>query len=189
MLNATLLILAGGGSRRMGRPKALLPVKGTTLIEWLAARLAPAFSDLLISARAEADIPPGLRHRVVLDLRDDAGPLAGIEAGLTACPTSALVAVACDMPWVSPGLCRRLVVASAGHDAAVPRLEGGPEPTCAAYAMSALTVISAALDGGRHRAREVLSGLDVAWLDGEDAGEFDNINRPADYERFLDAVR
>jgi molybdopterin-guanine dinucleotide biosynthesis protein A len=173
----------------MGRPKALLPVAGTTLVEWLADRLAPGFADLLVSARAGSDLPPALRGRVVLDLRDDAGPLAGIEAGLAACPTPALVAVACDMPWVSPELCGRLVATVAGHDAAVPRLQSGPEPTCAAYARSALTGIRAALEDGRLRAREVLSGLDVAWLDGEAAGQFDNLNRPEDYERFLDAVR
>ena len=38
-LTATLLILAGGESRRMGQPKPLLPVGSTTLIEWVVARL------------------------------------------------------------------------------------------------------------------------------------------------------
>lgn len=173
----------------MGRPKAMLAVGDTTLIEWIAGRLAPGFSQLLVSARAASELPPALRDRVVLDRREDAGPLAGIEAGLAACTTPVLVAVACDMPWVSPGLCARLVEVAAGHDAAVPRLGGGPEPTCAAYARSAAAVISAALDAGRPRARAVLSELDVAWLDGEDEAQFDNLNRPGDYERFLDAVR
>lgn len=173
----------------MGRAKALLPVGDTTLIEWIADRLAPGFTDLLVSARGASEVPPALRDRVVLDRRQNAGPLAGIEAGLTVCSTPLLVAVACDMPRVSPALCARLVAAAAGHDAAVPRLGSGPEPTCAAYAPSAAAAISASLDGGRLRARAVLSRLDVAWLDGEDEAQFDNLNRPEDYERFLDAVR
>jgi molybdopterin-guanine dinucleotide biosynthesis protein A len=36
-LPATLIVLAGGDSRPMGRPKALLPVGSATLIEWLTA--------------------------------------------------------------------------------------------------------------------------------------------------------
>ena len=95
---ATLLLLAGGSSRRMGRPKALLQVGDATLVEWVAARLAPAFSQLLVSARDEAQVPQRLRGHVVRDQRPGAGPLAGIEAGLAATPHEALVAVACDMP-------------------------------------------------------------------------------------------
>src|SRR2546429_3881629 len=100
---ATLLVLAGGDSRRMGRPKALLPVGDTTLIEWLVGRLAPAFEHVAVAARDPAQVPPGLRPRVVRDLHLDAGPLAGIEAGLAASPYDALVAVACDMPDVTAG--------------------------------------------------------------------------------------
>ena len=36
-----LLILCGGQSSRMGSPKALLPVAGGTLLDYLAAHTAP----------------------------------------------------------------------------------------------------------------------------------------------------
>jgi molybdopterin-guanine dinucleotide biosynthesis protein A len=97
---ATLLLLAGGESRRMGRPKALLPVFGTTLIEWMARRLATGFEHLLVSASGEEQLPEGLREHLVRDLRRGGGPLAGIESGLAACRNEVLVAVACDMPRV-----------------------------------------------------------------------------------------
>ena len=55
---ATLVILAGGRSSRMGRPKAGLPVEGQTLLEWMVRGLAPAFAETLVcGARA----PPGAR--------------------------------------------------------------------------------------------------------------------------------
>lgn len=186
-LLATLLVLAGGDSRRMGRPKALLPVGATTLVEWLTARLAPDFAHLLVAAREPGLLPPGLRPHLVRDLHAGAGPLAGVEAGLSASPYETLVAVACDMPAVTVDLVRRLAAAAAGPavDAAVPRLAGRPEPACAAYRRSAAGPIGTALGAGRLRAADALSDLRVCWLDDEDPALFANLNTPADYDRFL----
>jgi molybdopterin-guanine dinucleotide biosynthesis protein A len=189
VLRATLVVLAGGDSRRMGRPKALLPVGSTTLIEWLVARLAPEFAHLVVAGRGPERLPPGLRPHLAPDLHAGAGPLAGVEAGLAASPHEVVVAVACDMPAVSVGLLRRLAEAAgdAGVDAAVPRIAGRPEPACAAYRRSAAGPIAAALDAGRRRAADTLAALRVRWLDGEDEAEFANLNTPGDYQRFLDA--
>jgi molybdopterin-guanine dinucleotide biosynthesis protein A len=187
ILPATLVVLAGGDSRRMGRSKALLPVGGTTLIEWLTARLAPGFAHLVVAAREAERLPPGLRPRLVNDLHAGAGPLAGVEAGLAASPHDVVVVVACDMPAVTAGLLRRLAEAAGeGVDAAVPRVAGRPEPTCAAYRQSAAGPIAAALAAGRLRATDALAGLRVRWLDGEDPALFANLNTPADYRTFLD---
>ena len=188
-LAATLLLLAGGGSRRMGRPKALLPVGGATLLEWIAERLAPEFQGLLVAAREPEQVPPGLRPHFVPDLRPGAGPLAGIEAGLAATDHEAVFAVACDMPRVEPELARRLLAEAAGYDAAVPRVGGRPEPACAAYRRSAAAGLSAALAEGRWKAADALAGLRVRWLDGEDPTAFANLNTPEDYGAFLDAMR
>lgn len=188
---ATLLILAGGASRRMGRPKALLPFAGTTLVEHLVATLAPAFDEVLISANDPATIPPMLRdrHQVVADLHRGAGPLAGIEAGLNAARNDTLFAVACDMPLVTAELAAQIVTAAAGHDAAVPRIGGRPEPACAAYRRPAAGPIAAALREDRRRAAGVLAELDVAWLDDLDPRLFASANDPAAYRALLDAIR
>lgn len=188
-LPATLLLLAGGDSRRMGRPKALLPVGGVTLIEWIAQRLGVEFDSLLVAARDASQLPAGLRPRFVPDVHAGAGPLAGIDAGLAAAPHDVLIAVACDMPRVSPELVRRLFAASDQHDAAVPRPAGRPEPACAAYRRSAAPAIRAALETGRWKAAEALAGLRVRWLDDEDSAAFANLNTPEDYRAFLEAVR
>ncbi|TMC04528.1 MAG: molybdenum cofactor guanylyltransferase [Chloroflexi bacterium] len=186
ILPATLVVLAGGDSRRMGRPKALLPVAGTTLIEWLTARLSPGFAHLVVAARDPERVPASLRRHVAPDLHAGAGPLAGVEAGLAASPHDVVVAVACDMPAVTPDLLRRLHDAAAGADAAVPRIAGRPEPACAAYRRPAARPIARALAAGRLRATDVLVDLGVRWLDGEDPALFANLNTPADYARFLD---
>src|SRR5712692_1687436 len=118
VVRATLLLLAGGASRRMGRPKALLPYGGVTLIEHVAQTLAPVFDEVLVSANDPKSVPPSLRQRLVHDLHLGAGPLAGIEAGLNAARHDTLFAVACDMPRVTATLARQVVEAAQGHDAA-----------------------------------------------------------------------
>lgn len=69
---ATLVILVGGRSSRMGRPKAELLVEGRTLLEWMVRGLAPAFAETLVCG---AGAPPGARS--VADQHPMAGPLAG----------------------------------------------------------------------------------------------------------------
>src|SRR2546423_4360129 len=48
----SLVILAGGLSRRMGRDKAALPAGDGTLIEHLARRLAPVVDETIIAGGA-----------------------------------------------------------------------------------------------------------------------------------------
>jgi molybdopterin-guanine dinucleotide biosynthesis protein A len=93
------------------------------------------------------------------------------------------------MPRVGVELTQRLLVASVGHDAAVPRVGGRPEPTCAAYRRSAAGPITTLLDAGRRKAADVLGELDVHWMDDEPAGQFADLDTPEDYAGFLDALR
>ena len=160
----------------MGRPKAELPVEGGTLLDWMLARLAPRFREVFISTPA-TDRHPG------------AGPLAGIEAGLLAAGHDTIFAVACDMPFVTGDLAAHLVALAAGHDAAVPLVRGRAEPACAGYRRSALPEITLALEEGRLKASAALTNLDVLYVDGLDPDLFRNINRPADYQQFLGALR
>ncbi len=186
-LDATLVVLAGGTSSRMGRAKQSLPVRGGTLLEWIVGRLAPSFRATLVAGAAA---PHGARG--VADRRDHAGPLAGIEAALAAMDTSSAFVVACDMPRVSEALAGLLVERCAGRDAAVPRVAGRTQPTCAAYARGALPAITAALDAGERRAARVLDELDVRYVDaaelaahGISPGELADLDTPAEYEAFL----
>ena len=110
----TLVINAGGQSRRMGTAKALLPVPpyDTPLIAHIAARLAELTTDALIVVTNDtalpqaAQLPPGTIF--VGDAYPDTGTLGGIASGLQQAPGWALV-VACDLPLVSAELCAMLV--------------------------------------------------------------------------------
>ena len=185
--DASLVILAGGRSTRMGRAKAELPVGELTLLEWMVRRLGPRFAETIVSG---ATAPAGAR--TVDDRRADAGPLAGIEAALVAARTDVAFVVACDMPRASERLAGLLVSRCAGHDVAVPRVGNRAQPTCAAYARSAVPKLAAYLDAGGRRATAALDALDAVFLeegDLADAGiplsELADLDTPADYQAFL----
>jgi molybdopterin-guanine dinucleotide biosynthesis protein A len=183
-MQATLLVLAGGESRRMGRTKAWLEVGETSLVRWLVERLAPAFDEVVVSFARPEQVEELLPYRLVFDRKPSAGPLAGLEAGIIAARNEVTFAIACDMPYVTQDVAEMAVAASHGCDAAIPRIDGRAEPACAAYRRSALPAITAALDAGRYRAADIAEQLDVAWLEGLDPDLFRSLNIPEDYERF-----
>ena len=183
-MEATLLVLAGGQSRRMGRPKAWLEVGDTYLLRLVASRLAPAFAEVLVAFAEPEQLEQPVPYRVVFDRKRGAGPLAGLEAGLVAARHEVLFALACDMPYVTRELAEMAVTAARTGDAALPRVGGRPEPVCGAYRRTALPAITAALDAGRLKAADVAEDLDVTWLEGVDPAELVSLNTPADLERF-----
>ena len=185
--DASLVVLAGGSSRRMGRPKHALPVGGVTLLEWIVARLGPAFAETIVSG---APAPAGTRP--VADRRRDAGPLAGIEAALVAMRGDRAFVMAVDMPYARARLASALLARLGAHDAVVPRVSGTAQPTCAAYARSAAAGIGAFLDVGERRATAALAWLDVVFVEEDElraAGvaisELRDLDTPADYDAFL----
>src|SRR5258708_2400103 len=151
LMQASLLVLAGGDSRRMGRPKAWLEVGDTYLLRYVAERLAPAFSEVMVSFAEPEQLEEPVPYRVVFDRRPSAGPLAGLEAGLAGARNEVIFAVACDMPYVTQEVAQMAVSAARRCDAAIPRIEGRAEPVCGANRTPPLPFITCAADHGRFR--------------------------------------
>ncbi|TMF10919.1 MAG: molybdenum cofactor guanylyltransferase [Chloroflexi bacterium] len=187
-MEATLLVLAGGDSRRMGRPKPWIEVGETVLLRYVVERLAPAFSEVVVSFGEPEQMEQLVPYRVVFDRKRAAGPLAGLEAGLLAARHEVLFAVACDMPYVTSSVAEVAVAAARSCDAAIPRHDGLFEPVCGAYRKTALPTIVGALDAGNHVAHDVVESMDVTWLEGLDPAQFESLNTPADLERFRVAL-
>jgi molybdopterin-guanine dinucleotide biosynthesis protein A len=187
-MEATLLVLAGGESRRMGRPKPWIEVGDTVLLRYVVERLAPAFSEVMVSFSEPEQMEQHVPYRVVFDRKQNAGPLAGLEAGLMAARHEVLFAVACDMPYVTRSAAEVAVMAARSCDAAIPRHDGLFEAVCGAYRKTALPSIVGALDAGQFTAHDVVEHLDVTWLEGLDPAQFESLNTPADLERFHAAL-
>lgn len=187
-VDATLLVLAGGQSRRMGRPKPWIEVGNSNLIRYVVQRLAPAFSELMVSFAEPEQMEQLVPYRVVFDRKPNAGPLAGLEAGLLAAHNQVLFAVACDMPYVERSTAELAVAVARSCDAAIARHDGLFEPVCGAYRKTALPAIVHALDAGNYVAHDVVQNLDVTWLEGLEPAQFESLNTPADLERFHAAL-
>ena len=184
LMEATLLVLAGGMSRRMGRPKPWIEVGDTVLLRYVVERLTAAFSEVMVSFSEPEQMEQLVPYRVVFDRKRSAGPLAGLEAGLMAAHHDIVFAVGCDMPYVERSTAELAVAAARNCDAAIPRHDGLFEPVCGAYSKSALHAITGALDAGNFVAHDVADYLDVTWLEGLDPAQFESLNTQSDLERF-----
>ena len=131
------VILAGGKSTRMGRDKAWLPLDGQPLLAQQIAvvrKLKPV--ELFISGRADIDYS-SLGCPVLTDEFADAGPLAGIAAGLKAASAPLVLVLAVDMPDMTSGALRRLLERCTPGVGIVPRVNHRVEPLAAYYPKAA----------------------------------------------------
>lgn len=169
----------------MGRPKAGVRLGGKPLARWGAEALA-AVAETCIQVGGSG-LPAGGWRRIE-DRRPGAGPAAGIEAALEEAAGRPLVAVAVDMPLVTPELLRRLLdLVGDGAVAAAPHCNDRWCPLPAAYAPPALPPLRRWLDGGRRDLHGFLDRIGAAALRGSDlravgdpARMLVNVNTPED---------
>ena len=186
--NATLIILAGGESKRMGRPKHLLPEpRGGTILEHLIGRLSPLFTETLVVGRNLA--PLSCNARAVEDRLLARSPLVGIYSGLLAAKTDLCFVIACDMPFVRSCLVEHILSQSRDVDACVPIVNGYYEPLCAAYRRSAISAIAEAIERGMFKVTAPYKDLNLRTIPEEESRCFDeelvsftNLNVPRQLE-------
>ena len=161
--DCTALIFAGGGSRRMGREKLSLQFGGQSLLQRALELTQTLFPSVLVSVqhlRDDIDAPQ------VCDEIPEAGPLAGLCAGLQHATTSWVFAMAADMPYLLPKVIERLATHRPGHQAVVPVIGGQPYPLTAFYAVSALPVFRGVLTRpGKPGLLVALPELDTCRID------------------------
>lgn len=178
------LVLAGGRSRRFGEDKARFMVEGRPMARRVYDTLAPLVGEVFVSVRTPG-ANPGLPAEEVVDRYPDAGPLAGLHAGLLRCETPWLLAVACDLPFVTTEALA--VVLAAPREPAhpvVPRTpDGRLQPLCALYPAVLLPSVEELLQSGRY----AMHGLLEAVGDWEEVvlphAPLRNVNTPSDLRR------
>lgn len=155
------IVLCGGRSRRMGRPKALLPWFGRTLVEHVVAQLAPCVDAVfVVTAR---DLPVGelvtpLGARVVVDRESARGPLAALRDGLVEARAGLAFVTATDAPFLAPPAVEALLARAEA------RAAGGDRRAVVPRAGSHLQVLSAVYPGEAWR--EAAALLDAERADG-----------------------
>jgi molybdopterin-guanine dinucleotide biosynthesis protein A len=191
------IVLAGGPSERLGRPKALVRFGGVPLVLRAASAAFAVSEDVVVVSRGPlaGQIQEILfaGPRVVRDQMRARSPLVGLLAGAEALRTETVAAIACDLPFIRPSLLSRLFREARGHDAAVPRWpDGRVEPLVAVYRRVALLrALRSSLAAGDRSNLAMLARLrdvrfvPVGSLRSLDPGlrSFVNVNTPRDLAR------
>ena len=200
----TGVILAGGLGRRMGGiDKGLQELRGRPMMDWVIERFAPQVNELLINANQNVERYAAYGHRVVPDqIPDNAGPLAGLHAALSAATYPLVATVPCDSPFLPADLVFRLFSAltapgrkspEGGHgswrpanaDLAVARTFDQPHPVFCLCKREVLPHLTDFLAGGGRKVDRwyaTLNVVEVAFDDEADA--FENINTREELGRF-----
>ena len=196
-------ILAGGMSSRMGKDKSRLELGGRTFVERIADALTAVTGKVsIVGANPSEDnetfkLPAHVLGDVcslplVNDVFEKWGALGGLHGALAASRGEWTAVVACDLPFVTADLFKRLASKRDGFDAVVARQEDGrAQPLCAFYRTSTCRPTAENLiKVGERRPMTLLQSVRTRWVafaelaDLEGANYFfENVNTPDDYAR------
>jgi molybdopterin-guanine dinucleotide biosynthesis protein A len=180
------VLLAGGESRRMGRDKATLEVRGQPLWQRQLQQLRRLRPErVFISART---IPAWLPDDVVLllDASPSRGPLSGLTRALGAIETTHVIVLAVDMPFMTVGELARLVEQTTEGRGVVPIIGDRAEPLAAIYPTAALVDFEAALGGSDFSLQAVVRTLvasdkvRLSPIDQNGLQFYRSVNQPSD---------
>ena len=188
------ILLCGGQSSRMGKPKAWLPFGMETLLQRTAHTLLQAVDSLVVVCAPGQELPllpEGVR--VVEDNAAYLGPLNGLIGGLKALPdVEAVYLSACDVPFLMPRVVEFVLHSLGDFDVAMPRFEDGRYPLSAAYRRSVLATSEQLVASQQLRLTTLTELHPTRWLDeasirtvDPDLRSLDNVNTPEEYAAAL----
>jgi len=179
-------VLAGGRGSRLGGAKATVELGGKPLIAYPITALAEAGIEPVVVAKRGSELPP-LPCRTVWEPEEPRHPFTGLVSALRDAGQRPLVAVACDMPFLTPALLSHL--AAAGEPLVLPESDGELHPFPGRYEASLLPALEQALAAGEPL-RHTLERLQPRRLGAEQLGQLGppeqllfNVNTPSDLER------
>ena len=185
----TGVILAGGQGRRMGTvDKGLRALRGQAMAAWVIERFAPQVDEVLINANQNLDVYARFGYRVIPDeIGGFAGPLAGLQRGLSQASHPLVATSPCDTPFLPADLVARLHAALENDAAqlAVARTGDQPHPVFCVCRRNVLPHLTAFLQQGGRKIDAwyaTLKVVEVAFDDQPDA--FSNINTPSELSAF-----
>lgn len=176
-------VLAGGASRRMGRPKAELPYGASTLLAFQTGRLAGIFEEVLVVAKKRPGFEAG-PARVVLDGEAEHAAIHGLVRALEEAADRIFV-LAVDLPALAAPVIRGIAARSLEGDApaVLPRADGRLQPLAGVWRRAVLPLARRRIGAGElslHGLAEE-AGAEVfeesAWRALDPSGNaFENLN-------------
>ena len=202
------IVLCGGESSRMGFDKFRLPLGDRTFLECVVEKLATVVDGPIIAAASErtagevAKIKDAMneeRFQIVVDQRNDSGPMEGIRVGLDAAGQVARWAfvTSCDVPLICPevlGVLQNSIdeIDSPEVEAAMPTSPKRIFGMTAIYRCDVVAKIADMIERRQLRVSDLATELKTQRISVEEIRKADpeldsmkNLNSPSDYLDFL----
>jgi molybdopterin-guanine dinucleotide biosynthesis protein A len=159
------LLLNGGRSSRLGVDKGSQVIGGTSIASRVAGALCSVANPVLEVGRGS-----GLGLPVVED--DAQGPLAAFFAGAVELERRGcrgpILAVACDLPFITPALLKLVTESLGPYDAALPVQEGLDQPLAACYSQKAVQAAGELLSDGSRSLKALIEVIQVVRISPEE---------------------
>lgn len=188
----SLIILAGGQSKRFGSNKALFEVNGKKIIEFIIDEISPICKEVIISSNS--DDFRFTKLRIIKDQYKNIGPIAGIYSGLIASKTEQNIMVSCDTPLISRRLCEYLLEVSeeSSVSVTVPTYKTQIEPLIGVYNKTVSKELLKAIDLHQYAPIDIIQQIpDVKYVEINTSlpfyhpSLFQNLNRQDDIYRIV----
>ncbi len=177
----------------MGRPKAMLRIGASTLIERTVGELLRAFDDVVVVAAPEtagAALPALGAAAIVRDSEAYRGPVEALAHGLRAVRHDLAFACSCDLPMLRAEVAARLIALLDDFDAVIPRIGDRLQPLHAVYRRRCADALDAMRARGERRLGALVEAINARVIDEAEYRRADpdalscfNINTPEDYAR------
>jgi molybdopterin-guanine dinucleotide biosynthesis protein A len=193
----SVVIQAGGESRRMGSDKALILFLGQPLILRIINRLVGFGDEVMIVTNRIPDYE-FLNLPLVSDYYPGRGALGGLYTALKAASHDKVVVAACDMPFISRDLLSHqiAILNQGGVDAVIPKTEFGVEPFHSVYNRRCLPLIEAVIEAGAWRVDSWFKDASIYFIYPEETAKYDpsgaafkNLNTPEEVQEAEELVK
>lgn len=192
---ASAIVLAGGRSSRMGRPKAALDFGGVPILTRIISELKRHFAEVVVVAAPESEDSLHMDLPAIRIVRDETayqGPLDALRRGLDAVSNEVAFACSCDLPLLDSAVAAAIVAMLGDFDAAIPIVGEKLQPLHAAYRKRCAGALAALAMRGESRLIAIADAVKTRLISENDLlgvdphlHSFFNLNTPDDYQRAL----
>jgi molybdopterin-guanine dinucleotide biosynthesis protein A len=175
----------------MGKPKALLEVRGQPILAYLLDRFEWPGTTMLVTSPGR-ERPPGAERfdREVVDPVADQGPLRGVLTALEACATELLVVTTVDMPGITREQLEWLATSKQGSALTMLRRRGRFEPFPLALPRIQVDAVRERIGRGDLSVQSLAREKDSQLMDAPAKWSDEtwvNLNHPEEYDSWVQA--
>lgn len=178
-MHITGAILAGGKSSRMGTNKALLELKGKTMIQHSIDAIESLCDELIISANTNEY--SHLNYLVVEDEIKNIGPIGGLHSALKTSKEGLLLTVPCDTPFISSNTFIEIIEKLQDFDICFAHSKKGVEPLIAGYRTNILNKLESLVDQGLRKMQNLAKEFHAGFVEVNDQHLIKNFNTAEEF--------